>query len=117
MDIAKINPNTQKGKYIVIVSRIAEDVTTAWHATIGHVEKKRAVASARSRVLSCRAGPERGTPALPMASMSFDSFSLECFLKMVSHPSSSTRLKTLAHLCHPAVYLHEDASVERSECR
>jgi hypothetical protein len=40
MDIAKINPNTQKGKYIVVVSRIAVDVTTAWHATIGHVEKK-----------------------------------------------------------------------------
>ena len=36
---------------------------------------------------------------------------------MVSHTSSSTRLKMLAHLCHPAVYLHEDASVDMSECR
>ena len=51
MDIAKINPNTQKGKHIIVVSQMAEDVATTWHATIGHVEKK-TIASACSRVVS-----------------------------------------------------------------
>jgi hypothetical protein len=36
----KVNPNEPKVKYIIIITRMAEDVTTGWHATIGHVQKK-----------------------------------------------------------------------------
>lgn len=65
MDMAKINPNTQKGKCIVVFSRIAEDVTTAWHANIGLVKKKKDVAPASAHSRVCPAGPRRNEELVP----------------------------------------------------
>lgn len=114
--IVKINPNELKVKSIIIITRMAEDVTTGCHATIGHVEKKSPVkSSTRNYVLLPGRHPEWERRKLrPLSSVPLLSSPMG---PSISRPSFSTRLKTLAHPCHPAAYPYKSASVERSGCR